>query len=160
MIVNQFDKIRDITKFITNRTPSYNHSMFYQTQDEIRISGEENSGNELMLLHEVGHWVAATEEERLMPNLGFKDDESVLTEWELEREIKAREISRILFWEWGKDKFEDKLGAYLEYLTHDIFKGPNFDKVMDPFELTEDDVDDMLFSTELSVNLIRNKLAS
>lgn len=153
-----YHKIREITMFITGRTPSYNHPTFYQTQDEIRISGSMNSGDDLMLLHEIGHWLSATEEERLLPNLGFKDDEYILTEWELEREIKAREISRILFWEWGQVSLEGTEKQYLEYLTHSIFKGDKFDKIMNPFELTEKEVDDILRTIGLTLNYIKAKL--
>jgi hypothetical protein len=53
------------------------------------------------LLHEVGHWVAATPEERLLPNYGLGPDE---TGWMGEREWQAWGFEEIIMAPFGPSR--------------------------------------------------------
>jgi hypothetical protein len=89
---------------------------FIQDQDTIGITSGE--GNLLLVIHEIGHWLAATPEERLLHNLGLVDD---LTQHAINREIQAREISNFIFKDWIRTRLGGQEQAYAEYLTTRIF---------------------------------------
>jgi hypothetical protein len=90
--------------------------MFIQDQDTIGIAPGE--GGLLLVIHEIGHWLAATPEERLLYNLGLHDD---LTQHAINREIQAREISNFIFKDWIGTRLSGMEQSYAEYLTQRIF---------------------------------------
>jgi hypothetical protein len=93
-----------------------NESQF--SQDEYTIGVLPGEGQLLSVIHEIGHWLAATPEERLLYNLGLPDD---LTPHAINREIQAREISNFIFKDWIRTRLSGVEQDYGEYLTQRIF---------------------------------------
>lgn len=93
-----------------------NESLF--SQDEYTIGVLPGEGQLLSVIHEIGHWLAATPEERLLYNLGLPDD---LTPHAINREIQAREISNFIFKDWIRTRLSGVEQDYGEYLTQRIF---------------------------------------
>ena len=104
MIENKdwIEKLHKVTKIITNKTIiQEENSELYQDDKVIKVpSGE---GNLLLTIHEIGHYLAATPEEKKMDNLGLTDE---LTDLSIEREIQSREISHFLFNQWIKSEIQ------------------------------------------------------
>jgi len=116
----QFEALEKTAQLITKKEIVYGQrNQFLQTDREIHISSVDEN---FMLVHEVGHFLAATTEERSLPNLGLPmSDDPYPSEHIIVKELQAREISRILYGEWAKTLPKDEYN-YVKYLTEDIFK--------------------------------------
>ena len=130
------DKVKEITG--KNVIPKYIHesplnngfSVFIDT-DTIYVDTDLfNEYNLLFLIHEVGHWLEATDEQRLLPNIGLPIvDEENPPEEVLIREIRAREYSRLYFEHWANENLTGHQLDYVNYLFNNIFD--DFEKDLD-----------------------------
>lgn len=116
----QFEALERTAQLITKKEIVYGQrNQFLQTDKEIHISSVNEN---FMIVHEVGHFLAATTEERSLLNLGLPtNDDPYPSEYTVLKELQAREISRILYGEWAKTLPKDEYN-YIKYLTEDIFK--------------------------------------
>lgn len=73
------------------------------------------------LLHEIGHILAATNEELGIHNLNLPlfDDDIDTPEWVYEKEALTRDISYIVFKDFIENLEDSKVKKYLVYLTTD-----------------------------------------
>lgn len=150
--------IEDIAKFITNKKIVYSSDKvrFYQTTDKIVID-KLNKGENYMLLHEVGHFLAATEEERKIENLGLPTD-LMINDWVVEKEIKAREFTKALFLPWAMNTLDQNSTQfkYIEYLCTAIFSLQEKQEYL----ISDDFINQTLKNLNLSIEKIHNRLQS
>jgi hypothetical protein len=124
-----------------------------QNGNKIYLNYKRNSP---ILVHEIGHWIAATDRELGFHNLGLTDDYRET----INREIQAREISKYLFWDWSYkidpcDSF--RMGKYIRYLCESIFSGS--EHLYNDVEITEEWIRDKIQKrTGLSPDFIKSEL--
>lgn len=119
------DQIDKICKFITGKEcVESEKDYFYQDENSIytlKIPKGCKYGDKIAVIHEIGHYIAATPQERNLPNLGLPLD-GFIDDNLLMKELMAREFSRLLFYDWGKRNLDDGEFRYFEYLTTQIFE--------------------------------------
>ncbi len=116
--------ISEICKFITGKDILLGDSNIVEKEYIMYRGGSKIS--EVLILHEIGHFIAANPKERKLPNLGLpsKFDNYKLDEHILVKEIMARDFSRILFYDWALKLYSDlgNFEKYANYLFFEIFQ--------------------------------------
>jgi len=101
--------VKEVTELVTGKTVVLSGG-FEQNETEIFGTGW------MEILHELSHWIVATEEERLHPNLGFSKHENGMdcTDHNYRQEIRASELNHHLNMILGFDtKCEEDYDAYV-----------------------------------------------
>jgi hypothetical protein len=121
ILLELIQKVETITKRKVVISDTIRNDFPIITQTEILINIELNQWNLLVLIHEAAHCLEANEEQSKLPNLGL-DSKRFCPIENYKREIRAREISKEIFYDWCKNNLDGVPLEYANYLMFDLFK--------------------------------------